>query len=48
MTKNGDVIATYCSMTEAEKQTKIYKSNISSVINGKRKTAGGYIWKGVD
>lgn len=34
----------YASLTEAAKDTNIAKSAISKVINGSRKTAGGYTW----
>ena len=35
----------YKSLTEAAKDNNITKSAISKVINGNRKTAGGYTWK---
>ena len=38
-------VAVYPSIIEAERQTGISNGNISSVCSGKRKTAGGYIWK---
>lgn len=40
-----DVIATYSSMSEAERITGIF--HIVDVVNGKRKQAGGYYWKRV-
>jgi len=40
---DGSFIAEYVSCSEAARQTKI--SNIDSVCNGKRKTAGGFKWK---
>lgn len=43
--KNGDLIAVYQSEREAERYTKILHNNISNCVKGKRKTAGGYIWK---
>jgi len=39
---NGNIIATYSSAIEAERQTGI--SNIDRVGKGNRKTAGGYKW----
>ena len=41
---NGDVVEFY-SGCEAERQTGIKQSHISSCCNGKRKTAGSYKWK---
>ena len=40
---NGNFIYTWDSITEAEKELKIY--NISAACKGKVSTAGGYIWK---
>lgn len=45
MDKNGEFIAEYESAREAERQTKVSYKNISLVVNGKNKTAGGYKWK---
>ena len=45
LTKSGTLIAKYVSISEACRQLKMHKSNISNVLNGKRKTAGGYLWK---
>lgn len=42
---SGKLIKTYESMTQASKETGIPESNICCVANGKRKTAGHYIWK---
>lgn len=42
-TKEGVKIAEFDSIKEAIKATNIHQ--ISRVINGKRATAGGYIWK---
>ena len=43
---DGDVlIKIYPSMRDAEIQTLINNGSISRVCNGKKKTAGGYIWK---
>ncbi len=44
-TKNMDFIASYHSISEADRQTGIDFRNISAVLNGKRKTTGGFIWR---
>ena len=41
----GEVLATFPSTREAERVTGMNKGNISSCCNGKRKSAGGYIWR---
>lgn len=48
--KNGDFIARYPSVIEAERQTNISNSHISAVCNHKpsHHTAGGFIWKWED
>lgn len=38
----------YPSTNEAERRTGVYHSSISSCINGKCKTAGGFHWQKVD
>lgn len=43
----GKFIKTYPSVRKAERQTGINNTSISACCNGKRKTAGGYIWKHV-
>ena len=43
--KDMNKIAEFISIIDANKVTKISFSNISSVCSGKRRTAGGYIWK---
>lgn len=43
--KNGQLVMEFHSMCEAERQTGISQQNISNCISGKRKTAGGYVWK---
>lgn len=43
--KDGEFIAEYPSIMEAERQTGCDKSSIISCCKGKRKSAGGYIWK---
>lgn len=42
--KNGEK-REFESIKEAAKQSNTYACNISQVINGKRKSAGGYFWK---
>lgn len=42
--KQGNFLNSYESVAEAERQTKVHHSNIVSVCNGKRKSAGGYKW----
>ena len=42
------IINTFNSMAEMSKETGINSSHISSVCKGKRKTAGGYIWRYAD
>ena len=44
-TKEMEFIRDYHSMQEAARVTKIPQSNISTVCNGHRRTAGGFIWK---
>lgn len=43
--KDGIFIKEWNSILSASKELKIHFSNISRVCNGKRKRAGGYIWK---
>lgn len=45
---HGNFINEYISMAEAERITGINHRNISLVANGKRKTAGGFIWKKIE
>lgn len=42
---HGNFIKNYDSLMQASSENNISIGNISSVINGKRKMAGGYIWK---
>lgn len=42
---DGNYIRSYSSILEATKCTNTSQGMISNVINGKRKTANGYIWK---
>ena len=44
-TKDGEYIATYESMHEAERQTGCSFKNISAVCNGTKHTCLGYVWK---
>ena len=40
-----EVIKVWDSLSEVESQLNISASNISNVCKGKRKTAGGFIWR---
>ena len=42
--KTGELLATFPSIQEAERQTGIADSNICSCCRGKLKSAGGYRW----
>lgn len=44
-TKDGKLVRTYPSINEAAFHLFICGSSISSVLKGKTKTAGGYVWK---
>lgn len=44
-TTSGNYLDSYESAKDAEKQLNICRSNIAECAFGKRKTAGGYIWK---
>ena len=43
--KTLEVIKVWDSLSEVERQLNISASNISNVCKGKRKTAGGFIWR---
>lgn len=43
--KNNNYITSYHSINEAAKKTGISEGNISSVVQGRRKSAGGFIWE---
>lgn len=43
--KDGALVATYNSTSEAFKKTGIRSGNISKVCNGRAKSAGGFTWK---
>ena len=45
---NNTFIIKYKSIAFAANENKISKSSISGVLMGKRKTAGGFIWKYLD
>lgn len=47
LSKSGELLRTFPSFKEAERQTGISRRNIHSVCSGKPhcKTAGGYVWK---
>lgn len=42
---DGKLIAIFSSLHEASRQTGVNHSHISMCCRGKRKTAGGYIWR---
>lgn len=43
--RNGNIVKSFTSINEAQKETGINPSNIGEVCNGNRKSAGGYYWK---
>ena len=43
--KTGELLSTFPSTCEAERVTGINQGNISKCCIGKRKSAGGYIWR---
>ena len=45
LTKAGEFIREWSSMTEASRQVKINCGHIGSCCKGIRKSAGGYVWK---
>ena len=45
--KSGNVITTYSSMREAERQTGIANTHISEACRGIYETAGGFVWRKV-
>ena len=47
-TLKGELIKIYPSTHEAERQTGINNNSISLCCRGKRKTAGGYVWRYLD
>lgn len=44
-TMEGELVATFNSIIDAEKATKVASCNISACCNGQRKQAGGFVWK---
>ena len=44
-TLDGELVKTWVSTMEAERQTGFSRSNISQVARGKHKQAYGYIWE---
>lgn len=45
LTKEGELVSTFVSMSAAEQATGIRSGNISKCCNGKAKSAGGFIWR---
>ena len=43
--KNSEFIKEWCSATEAAKSLGIQRANITTACTGKRKSAGGFVWK---
>lgn len=43
--KQMNLIAEFCSANEAARELKIFQGNISATCAGRRKIAGGFIWK---
>lgn len=43
--KQGELLNTFVSISDAERKTNIYNPNIVKCCKGERKTAGGYIWR---
>lgn len=43
-TKDGEFVAEYYGVAEAQRLTNICRNNITACCRGKRKSAGGYIW----
>jgi hypothetical protein len=42
----GKMVASYVNIKDASKQTMVNTSDIHAVLNGKQRSAGGYIWRG--
>ena len=45
---NQNKLRIWCGINEASRELKISAQNISSVCKGRRKTAGGFIWRYAD
>ena len=43
--RDGQLIATYVSILDAGRNTGVDHSSINKCVNGKRKSAGGFVWK---
>ena len=43
--ETGEVVGEYPSRVDAEKATGIRHKDISAVCNGRKKSAGGYVWR---
>lgn len=43
--KDGNILATFETLTSAAKAVGVKRQNISSVLYGKTRTSGGYYWK---
>ena len=41
----GEILETYRSPLEAQEITNINRSNICKCVNGRSKTAGGFVWR---
>ena len=46
--RTGDMIGPFESLVAASEATGVHMSDISSNVHGRLKSAGGYVWKGVD
>ncbi len=44
-TKDGFLLNKFDSLSQASQEVKVSISNISSTLNGRRKIAGGFIWR---
>ena len=45
LNKNGEIIKCYANTVQSSKETGIIRCTITNCLNGRTKTAGGYIWK---
>lgn len=45
LSKTGDFIARFESSAQASRKTGLHPTTINRAANGKRKTAGGYVWR---
>lgn len=44
-TKDGELVATYESVSAASRETDIARNRITDALNGRRETTGGFIWR---